>query len=246
MLLTAEEARVLGSLVEKELTTPDHYPLTIKSLVAACNQASNRDPVVDYDTETVMGALDSLKAQRLIRFVLPSHGRTAVRYRHVLNETLGLDQRQCALLAVLVLRGPQTVGELRARTERMADFDGLDEIDHELRFLSAVAEPLATSLGRRPGQKEERWVSPLVAPAPGPVAVPLVVPAVTSAAAATQDDASEGPFEYGSDQSPDGVRSDAHDALEALGDLRSEIVALRVEVDGLRRDLNALRTSLGE
>ena len=89
MLLTAQEARVLGSLVEKELTTPDQYPLTVKSLLAACNQASNRDPVVDYDEGTVMAALDSLKAQRLIRFVLPSHGRTAVRYRHVLDEALG-------------------------------------------------------------------------------------------------------------------------------------------------------------
>ncbi len=235
MLLTAEEARVLGSLVEKELTTPDQYPLTVKSLLAACNQASNRDPVVDYDEGTVMGALDSLKARRLIRFVLPSHGRTAVRYRHVLNEALGLDTRQCALLAVLVLRGPQTIGELRARTERMADFDGLDEIDHELRFLSAVAEPLATSLGRRPGQKEERWASPLVAPAPRTPTAPTAPPA-------TEDADPQEPLAYGRDESPDGVRSDSH---EPVGELRLEIAALRSEVDGLRRDLNALRTSLG-
>jgi uncharacterized protein YceH (UPF0502 family) len=232
MLLTAEEARVLGSLVEKELTTPDQYPLTVKSLLAACNQASNRDPVVDYDEGTVMAALDSLKAQRLIRFVLPSHGRTAVRYRHVLNEALGLDTRQCALLAVLVLRGPQTLGELRARTERMADFDGLDEIDHQLRFLSAVAEPLAISLGRRPGQKEERWATPLVAGASVPTG-----PSPTVANA----DAVE-PLEHGHDESPDGLRSDSPDPL---GDLRSDIAALRSEVDELRRDLNALRTSLG-
>jgi uncharacterized protein YceH (UPF0502 family) len=166
----------------------------------------------------------------------------------VLNEALGLDQRQCALLAVLVLRGPQTIGELRARTERMADFDGLDEIDHELRFLSAVAEPLATSLGRRPGQKEERWVTPLVAPAPASAPVPLVVPTVTSAPAAIHDDDPGGPVEYGSDGSPDGARSDGarSDAHDPFGDLRSEIAALRAEVDGLRRDLSALRTSLGE
>jgi uncharacterized protein YceH (UPF0502 family) len=162
MLLTAEEARVLGSLVEKELTTPDQYPLTLKAVLAASNQASNRDPVVDYDEGTVMATLDSLKGKRVIRFVLPSHGRTAVRYRHILNEALGLDTSQCALLAVLLLRGPQTVGELRARTERMTAFDSLEEIDHQLRFLSATAEPLAVSLGRRPGQKEERWACPLV------------------------------------------------------------------------------------
>ena len=244
MLLTAEEARVLGSLVEKELTTPDQYPLTVKSLLAACNQASNRDPVVDYDEGTVMAALDSLKAQRLIRFVLPSHGRTAVRYRHVLNEALGLDTRQCALLAVMVLRGPQTLGELRARTERMAEFDGLEEIDHQLRFLSAVAEPLAISLGRRPGQKEERWASPLVAAASAPtvLAPAAATQTVATAPPGTQNADAVEPLEHGRDELPDGLRSDSPDPL---GDLRSEIAALRSEVDGLRRDLNALRTSLG-
>ena len=232
MLLTAEEARVLGSLVEKELTTPDQYPLTIKSLLAACNQASNRDPVVEYDESTVMAALDSLKAQRLIRFVLPSHGRTAVRYRHVLNEALGLDARQGALLAVLALRGPQTVGELRARTERMANFDGLDEVDHELRFLAAVADPLTMSLGRRPGQKEERWTSLLVAPPAGGPAGP---PAVESTGAPA-------PAGYGPDESSDTIGGGADDAR---GDLRSEMAALRAEVVDLRRELNDLRTSLG-
>jgi uncharacterized protein YceH (UPF0502 family) len=240
MLLTAEEARVLGSLVEKELTTPDQYPLTVKALLAACNQASNRDPVVDYDEGTVMAALDSLKAQRLIRFVLPSHGRTAVRYRHVLDEALGLDTRQCALLAVLLLRGPQTLGELRTRTERMADFDGLDEIDHQLRFLSKVAEPLAINLGRRPGQKEERWATPLVASAPAPSGA---APTVATAPLGTQNADAAEPLEPGRDHSPDGTHSDS---LDPFGDLRTDIAALRSEVDELRRDLNALRTSLGE
>jgi uncharacterized protein len=245
MLLTAQEARVLGSLVEKELTTPDQYPLTVKSLLAACNQASNRDPVVDYDEGTVMAALDSLKAEKLIRFVLPSHGRTAVRYRQVLNEALGLDTGQCALLAVLLLRGPQTLGELRARTERMADFDGLDEIDHQLRFLSAVAEPLTISLGRRPGQKEERWATPLVTAASTPTVPAPTVPAPTGATPlpGAHNAGAVEPLEPWPDQSPDGLRSDSPDPL---GDLKSDIAALRVDVDGLRRDLNALRTSLGE
>ena len=162
MSLTAEEARVIGSLVEKELTTPDQYPLTIRSLLAACNQASNRDPVVDYDEGTVMAALDSLKGQRLIRFVLPSHGRTAVRYRQVLNEALGLAALMRAAGRASSSRSADR-GRAPARTERMTVFDGLDEIDHQLRFLSEVAEPLAISLGRRPGQKEERWATPLVA-----------------------------------------------------------------------------------
>ena len=229
MMLGAEEARVLGSLVEKELTTPDQYPLTVKSVLAACNQASNRDPVVDFDESTVVATLDSLKAQRLIRFVLPSHGRTAVRYRYVLDEALGLDTRQCAVLAVLLLRGPQTVGELRARTERMTDFDGLDEVEHELRFLSSVAEPLALSLGRRPGQKEERWACPLVATAPGADSAPSIGGQQRPVSAR--------------DEAPGEIRSSTDDGLE---DLRSEIAVLRSEVGGLRRDLDALRTSLGE
>ncbi len=162
MQLSPECARVLGSLVEKALTTPQQYPLTLNALVAACNQASNREPVVSYDEATVDAALHDLKDQRLVRFVLPSHGRSVVRYRHVLDETLGLDARQCAILAVLLLRGPQTAGELRIRTERMSQFDGLDEVEHELDLLASREEPLARNVGRRPGQKEERWASLLV------------------------------------------------------------------------------------
>jgi uncharacterized protein YceH (UPF0502 family) len=229
MMLRAEEARVLGSLVEKELTTPDQYPLTIKSVLAACNQASNRDPVVDFDESTVVETLDSLKAQRLVRFVLPSHGRSVVRYRHVLDEALGLDTRQCAVLAVLLLRGPQTVGELRTRTERMTDFDGLAAVEHELQFLSSAAEPLAVSLGRRPGQKEERWACPLVAAAP------------------TTESPPPGAFGEPGADSVDKVGSiGVQERRDPLEDLRSEVAVLRAEVGGLRRDLDALRTSLGE
>ena len=115
-----------------------------------------------YDETTVLAALDELKDRKLVRFVLPSHGRSVVRYRQVLDETLALDARQCAVLAVLLLRGPQTIGELRIRTERMAKFDSLDEIDHELDLLHTREEPLAHNVGRRPGQKEERWATTLV------------------------------------------------------------------------------------
>ena len=153
---------MLGSLVEKALSTPQQYPLTLSALVAACNQTSNREPVVSYDEQTVQAALHELKDLRLVRFVLPSHGRSVVRYRQVLDENLGLDARQSAVLAVLLLRGPQTVGELRLRTERMSRFDGLDEVQHELDLLGARDEPLAANVGRRPGQKEERWATLLV------------------------------------------------------------------------------------
>ena len=215
--LSPEGARVIGSLVEKEMTTPDQYPLTIKSLVAACNQASNRDPVVNYDEGTVLAALAVLKEQKLVRFVLPSHGRSAVRYRHVLPEALALDPRQSALVAVLLLRGPQTVGELRSRTDRMVDFDTLDEVEHELVFLSHVEESLATKLDRKPGQKEERWICPLVAFTPAPVD--------TTAFRLTT-----------------GPTAGAEDRIE---DLREELTTLRSEIGELRRAIEELRESLG-
>ena len=143
MQLSPECARVLGALMEKGLATPQQYPLTINALQSACNQTSNREPVVSYDETTVLAALDVLKEQKLVRFVLPSHGRSVVRYRQVLHEALGLDAGQTAILAVLLLRGPQTVGELRIRTERMATFDSLDEMQHQLEFLGSREEPLA-------------------------------------------------------------------------------------------------------
>src|SRR5580698_4955310 len=163
MQLSPECARVLGALVEKGLATPQQYPLTVNALQSACNQTSNREPVVSYDETTVLAALHELKDQKLVRFVLPSHGRSVVRYRQVLDETLGLDDRQCAVVAVLLLRGPQTVGELRIRTERMARFEALSEVEHELDLLGGRDEPLARNVGRRPGQKEERWATTLVA-----------------------------------------------------------------------------------
>lgn len=151
------EGRVIGSLVEKQLTTPQQYPLSLNSLTLACNQTSSRDPITSYDEGTIQAALDSLKQKGLVRFVLPSHGRSVVRYRHVLDERLGLDQRQLALVGVLVLRGPQTVGELRTRTERMAEFTDTSEVESDLEGLTRWEDALVIRLARQPGQKEERW-----------------------------------------------------------------------------------------
>jgi uncharacterized protein YceH (UPF0502 family) len=236
MKLSPEGARVIGSLVEKDLTTPDQYPLTIKSLVAACNQASNREPVVAFEERLVLSTLDALKEQRLVRFVLPSHGRSAVRYRHVLPEALGLDQRQCALVASLLLRGPQTIGELRSRTERMADFDGLEAVEHELAFLAKVEEPLALSLGRRPGQKEVRWICP----------------AVDTAHEASSAVAPSTPWLSGTESQPrreTAVVDESPDEPAGLGDvdqLRIELAELRSEIRDVRHGLQQLRESLGE
>lgn len=165
--LTAEEARVAGSLVEKHLATPQYYPLTFNALLDACNQSNNRNPVVSYGAETVESALDGLRQKGLARVIHAGGGSRVAKYRHTLDEVLGLDERELALVAVLLLRGPQTVGELRSRTERMARYDTLEEVDHDLDRLASREPPLVVRLARVPGQKEARVATTLVEVAAG-------------------------------------------------------------------------------
>ncbi len=152
--LTPPEQRVLGCLIEKRWTTPDQYPLSLNSLRLACNQSTNRDPVTDYDEATVRDA-----AQRLSRYGLArlasGHGSRAIKYRHLAEEALGLGREQLAVLAVLLLRGPQTPGELKQRTERMAGLGSLEDVERLLATL--IERRYARRLERRPGQKEDRF-----------------------------------------------------------------------------------------
>jgi uncharacterized protein YceH (UPF0502 family) len=157
MELSAEAVRVLGCLVEKARTVPDTYPLTLNSLVSACNQSSNRWPVTGYDAGTVQRTLDDLKVDGWVRFVHPSHGERTTKFRHVVDERLGLGDDELAVVAVLGLRGPQTVGELRTRCERLHAFASLDEVSEVLDRLAAREEPLVTALARRAGEREGRW-----------------------------------------------------------------------------------------
>jgi uncharacterized protein YceH (UPF0502 family) len=152
--LTAPEQRVLGCLVEKRLTTPDQYPLTLNALRLACNQSTNREPVVHYDETTVREAVQRLARYGLTRLA-SSHSSRAVKYRHLAEDALGVDQQQLALLAALLLRGEQTPGELKSRTERMASFDSLELVDAALAAL--CERGYALRLDRRPGQKEDRF-----------------------------------------------------------------------------------------
>ena len=157
MELTPVQQRVVGALAEKELTTPDNYPLSMNALLAACNQSTNRDPVVDYDERVVSNALENLKSAGIVRVVY-SRGMRVDKYRHVLPEALGVDGAGLALLTVLLLRGPQTVAELRTRTERMHAFAGPAEVDAGLDGLARRDPVLVALLARRPGQKEPRWM----------------------------------------------------------------------------------------
>ena len=150
----AVEIRVLGCLIEKQRTTPDAYPLSLNSLRLACNQSTNRDPVVAYEEREIKAALDRMSNRGWTRFASGASSR-ALKYRHLLDEALGLSGEELAVLAVLMLRGPQTLGELKQRTERLHRFDSLAEVAQTLDGLAA--RELAMRLQRRPGQKEERY-----------------------------------------------------------------------------------------
>jgi uncharacterized protein YceH (UPF0502 family) len=152
--LTAPEQRVLGCLIEKRWTTPDQYPLSLNALRLACNQTTNRAPVVDYDEATVRDAAERLSRYGLARLA-SGHGSRATKYRHLAEEALGLGREELAVLAVLVLRGPETPGELKSRTERMAQLATLESVERVVQQL--VDRGYALRLERRPGQKEERF-----------------------------------------------------------------------------------------
>jgi uncharacterized protein YceH (UPF0502 family) len=155
--LTDVEARVLGSLIEKEMTTPDHYPLSLNALTNACNQTSNRDPVVQYDEATVADAIEAMRKRSLVRAVQQA-GSRVIKYRHLASETLGTDARQTAVLGVLMLRGPQTPAELRTRGSRLVPLEDPEDIETTLNELIArEATALVARLPRRAGQKEVRY-----------------------------------------------------------------------------------------
>jgi uncharacterized protein YceH (UPF0502 family) len=152
MDLSAAEIRVLGCLLEKQRTTPDHYPLSLNSLRLACNQATNREPVVDYDDAILRDALHRLERRGYTRLAGASR---AAKYRHLLSEALPMSSAEQAVMCVLMLRGPQTPGELKQRGERIHTFAGLDEVHETLAAL--IGRDLVAQLGRRPGQKEDRY-----------------------------------------------------------------------------------------
>ncbi|MBK7933109.1 MAG: YceH family protein [Acidobacteria bacterium] len=155
-ILTDIEARVLGSLVEKQLTTPEYYPLTLNALINACNQKSNRDPMVNYDETTVNQCLETLRDRNLVYVFYGSTSRVP-KYKHMLPTVYELDPAETAIIDVMLLRGPQTLGELRTRTERLHGFSGLGEIQETLDGLARRDDPLVVRLPVQPGQKEARF-----------------------------------------------------------------------------------------
>lgn len=156
LLLDHVEVRVLGALIEKDITTPDYYPLSLNALVNACNQKNNREPVVAFDEDTVRGALSSLQDRRLAGPAGGAESRVT-KYEHRLQEIFNFTRPEIAVLCVLLLRGPQTPGELRGRAERMHRFDGLDDVQGALQRLMQREPPLVKMMARQPGTKESRY-----------------------------------------------------------------------------------------
>jgi uncharacterized protein YceH (UPF0502 family) len=209
------EARILGCLLEKERTTPEYYPLSLNSLVTACNQSTNRDPVVNYSEKTVEQGLDALRQKKLAMLIHTAGARVA-KYRHTFLDLYNLNAREVAILCVLMLRGPQTAGELRSRTERLCGSMSLTDVEKTLEDLSAGGEPLVRVLAARPGQKEKRHthlLSPL-----------------------TEIEATVAESERTTDLVPQRSR---------LDQLESELEALKAEVRSLREDLEAFKKSFG-
>ena len=184
-MLNPVEVRVLGALIEKEITTPDYYPLTLNALTLACNQSSNREPVVDFDETQVVRALDALREQKWA-FLYGGAQARVPRYGHKFNEVLAVSRAETAVLCVLMLRGPQTVGEIRTRTGRMYEFESLAEAEAVLEALGARPEGrLVTKLARQTGMKEQRYAQ-LLGEMPEPAAEGAAVPAPEAATLAVR------------------------------------------------------------
>jgi uncharacterized protein YceH (UPF0502 family) len=218
--LTQPEQRVLGCLIEKRWTTPEQYPLSLNALRLACNQLTNRDPVTDYDETTIRQAAERLSRYGLARMA-SGHGSRAVKYRHLAEEALSLGREELAVLAVLLLRGPQTPGELKARTERMVGFASLAELECALETL--ITRDYARRLVRRPGQKEDRFEHLLGGEEPD---VSVGRPATPTAVTAAPDAAAD----RHSDEVSAAGRSTIDDLSIRLGALEDQVAALREEL----------------
>lgn len=210
--LNEYELRVLGALVEKQIATPDYYPMTLNAIVNACNQKNHRDPVTSYDETTVTRALEALKEKKLA-YVFHGSDSRVPKYGHLFPKAFELNEGETALLSVLILRGPQTPGELRARSQHLHQFESLPEVETLLQGLSARAEPLVVKLPRQAGSRESRFAHLLA----GPIDVEALeqVAPIEAPRARTSED--------------------------RVGRLEAEVIALRQEIAELRQQLAEFR-----
>lgn len=218
-MLNATEVRVLGSLIEKAVTTPDYYPLSLNALTNACNQLTNRDPVMKLEEAEVSRAVDTLREKRLATSFHGAESRVP-KFKHTLTDAILLTPAELAVLVVLLLRGPQTLGELRTRGEKFFAFETLAEVEETLQALATRApEPLVVKLPRQPGTKEPRYLH-LFSATPEPTTAPAPTLQLTPSA----------PFAPGPDR---------------IATLQRETAALRAELDELKQAFDDLRQKLG-
>jgi uncharacterized protein YceH (UPF0502 family) len=213
--LSSTETRILGCLLEKERTTPEYYPLSLNSLVTACNQTTNRDPIVNYSEKTVEQGLDLLRQKKLAMLIHTAGARVA-KYRHTFLDLYNLNSREVAIICVLMLRGPQTPGELRSRTERMCGAMSLSDLERLLDELSAGDDPLVKVIPARPGQKEKRYAH-------------LLSPYTET-------------YESAADRAP-AIESTPQESR--LDQLESELKNLRTEMNSLREDFEQFKKQFG-
>lgn len=216
LLLNATEVRILGCLIEKEMTTPEYYPLSLNALTNACNQKSNRDPVLLLDETEVVRGLDSLR-HRGLALQGASDGGRVPKYQHNLAQKLYLEPEELAILSELLVRGPQTIGELRGRAERMHPFAALEEVEQVLTGLVERETPLATKLPRQPGRKESRYAHLLSGP-------PLI-----------DELLGDGP-------APEAARRQVLAEESRIDRLETIVAGLREEIDQLKRELAIFRS----
>jgi uncharacterized protein YceH (UPF0502 family) len=217
--LNSEEVRVLGCLIEKQITTPDYYPLSLNALTNACNQLSNREPVVSYDETTIVRAIERLREKRLASLFSGQESRVS-KYKHALTDRLSLTPAEVAVLTVLMLRGPQTVGELRGRTERLFTFDSLPEVEETLGALaSRQPQALVAKLPRQPGTKESRYTQLFGGPVDiASASQPVETPAVQSAVAPASDRVTQ-------------LEAEVAQLARELADLRQQFEAFRKQLE---------------
>jgi uncharacterized protein YceH (UPF0502 family) len=218
--LKAVERRVLGVLLEKALAQPQYYPMTVNAVVAGCNQKSNRDPLLELDEQTVWDTLEVLRAGGLVARLLPGGASRVERYKHEVKERLGWEKPQRAVLAELLLRGPQTVGELRGRAARMYPFESTEAVQAVLDGLAQAEPPAVEALARQPGQSAVRYAHKFYDPAEWAALV-------RAASVAAHDPPA----------APSPGSSERHDEVAQL---RAEVAALRADVTELRAKLGAL------
>ena len=213
MILTEIETRVLGCLIEKDITTPDYYPLSLNALVNACNQKNNRDPVMTLDENTVREALSTLQEKRLAGPASGADSRVP-KFEHRLQEVFNFDRREIAIICVLLLRGPQTPGELRSRTDRMYHFEALEDVVSTLDRLAQREPPLARMLPRQPGTKEARY---------------------------THLFSGEPPEQPSVARAPSPATADSSASADRLSALESEVSRLRADLSEIQQQLAAFR-----